>query len=193
MTDDYSRYPIIETVKSTSGNTVLPVVDKVFSKFGIPNVVKTDNGPFFNSREFQSLAQTFGSKHRKITPRWPRANGEVERFVRTVKKVIKTATVERKNWKQEMCRFLRNYRATPHTTTRVPPATVLFGRALKTKLPEIGMIRQDPEIHKHDRKAKFKMKKYADEKAYVKPTEIQEGDAVFVKCDDSKRKRDTPY
>jgi transposase InsO family protein len=92
ITDDYSRYAVVETVKSTSANTVIPRVDKVFSEFGIPDVVKTDNGPPFNSREFQSFAQTLG-----FTPRWPRANGEVERFVRTIKKVVKTATVEHKN------------------------------------------------------------------------------------------------
>ena len=45
ITDDYSRYPVVETVKSTSANTVIPKVDKVFSEFGIPDVVKTDNSP----------------------------------------------------------------------------------------------------------------------------------------------------
>ena len=118
--DDYSRYPVVETVKSTSANTVIPIVDKVFSEFGIPDVVKTDNGPPFNSSAFQSFAQTVGFQHRKVTPRWPRANGEVERFVRTVKKVIKTANVERKSWKREMYWFLRNFGPAPHAT-RVPP------------------------------------------------------------------------
>ncbi|CAB4005904.1 Transposon Ty3-I Gag-Pol poly, partial [Paramuricea clavata] len=179
ITDDYSRYPVVETVKSTSANTVIPRVGKMFSEFGIPDVVKTDNGPPFNSREFQSFAQTLGFKHPKITPRWPRANGEVERFVRTIKK--------------EMHRFLRNFRATPHTTTKVPPATALFGRALKTKLSELKKTLQDPAVEGNDRKAKSRMKRYADSKTYVQPSTIQEGDTVFVKRDDSKRKRDTPY
>ena len=53
-----------------------------------------------------------------MTPKWARANGEVERFVRTVKKVIKTAKLEHNNYKQELSKMLRNYRATPHSTTR---------------------------------------------------------------------------
>jgi transposase InsO family protein len=193
ITDDYSRYPVVETVKSTSANTVIPKVDKVFSEFGIPDVVKTDNGPPFNSSAFKSFAQTLGFQHRKITPRWPRANGEVERFVRTVKKVIKTANLEGKSWKQEMYRFLRNFRATPHTTTRVPPATALFNRAIKTKLPEFNEGQQEPTLEANDRNAKMKMKSYADAKAYVRPSTIKTGDTVFVRRDDSKRKRDTPY
>ena len=91
ITDDYSRYPVVETVKPISANTVIPKVDKVFSEFGIPDVVKTDNGPPFNSSAFKSFAQTLGFQHRKVTPRWSRANGEVERFVRMV---IKTANLE---------------------------------------------------------------------------------------------------
>ena len=51
--DEYSRYPVVEIIRSTSANTVIPVFDKVFSMFGIPRVVKTDNGPPFNS--FPSL------------------------------------------------------------------------------------------------------------------------------------------
>ena len=65
--DDYSRYPVVETVKSTSASTVIPKVDKVFSEFGIPDVVKTDNGAPFNSSAFQSFAQTLDFKHRTTT------------------------------------------------------------------------------------------------------------------------------
>jgi len=83
ITDDYSRYPEVEIVKSTSAATVIPKLDKVFSEFGVPEVVKSDNGPSFNSKEFASFAHNLGFKHRKVTPKWARANGEVERFVRT--------------------------------------------------------------------------------------------------------------
>ena len=96
-------------------------------------------------------------------------------------------------WKQEMYRFLRNFRATPHTTTRVPPATALFGRAMRTKLPEFNEGQEEPTLEANDRNAKMKMKNYADAKTYVRPSTIKKGDTVFVRRDDSKRKRDTPY
>jgi len=116
ITDDYSRYPVVDIVKSTSAATVIPKLDKVFSEFGVPDVVKSDSGPPFNSKEFVSFADDLGFKHRKVTPKWARVSGEVERFVRTIKKVMKTAKGERKNPKQELNRFLRNYSATPHST-----------------------------------------------------------------------------
>ena len=101
--------------------------------------------------------------------------------------------MERKNPKQELNRLLRNYRATPHTTTRVAPATAMFGRPMKTKLPEVTTPCTDPEIRERDRTAKAKMKKHADNKRYIKPSTVKEGDTVLVKRDDSKRKSDTPY
>ena len=103
-------------------------------------------------------------------------------------KVVKTAKIEQKKWHQEMNRFLRNYRATPHSTMRVPPATMLFGRPIKTKLPKIEPTKSEES----DQEAKAKMKKHADSKAYVQPSSIKESDAVFVKRDDSKS-GDTPH
>ncbi len=49
------------------------------------------------SSAFADFAKHKGFRHRKITPLWPRANGEAERFMRTIKKTMKTATAEGKN------------------------------------------------------------------------------------------------
>ena len=87
----------------------------------------------------------------------------------------------------------KNYRATPHSTTRVAPATALFGRPIKTKLPEMSTPCSDLEIRERDRTAKAKMKSHADNRRYVKPSTLKEGDMVFVKRDDSKKKSATPY
>lgn len=125
-----------------------------------------------------SFKDDLGFRHRKVTPKWARANGEVERFVRTVKKVIKTAKLERKNYKQELNRFLRNYCTTPHSTTRVAPATALFGRPMKTKLPEWTTPCPNSEIQERDRAAKAKTKKHANDKCYVKPSTVEEGDVA---------------
>ena len=83
--------------------------------------------------------------------------------------------------------------STAKTTTRIPPATALFNRVIKTKLPEFNEGQQASTLEANDRRAKKKMKTYADAKAYVRLSEIKEGDTVLVRRDDTKRKRDTPY
>ena len=82
MVDDYSRFPLVEPVSSTSASAVIPKLDQLFSTFGASRVVKSDNGPPFNGEEFTKFTHVLGFKHRKVTPRWPRADGEVERFVK---------------------------------------------------------------------------------------------------------------
>ena len=59
IVDEYSRYPVVEVVNSTSAKTVIPVVDKVFSMFGVPISVKTDNGPPFKGNDFLTLQNTW--------------------------------------------------------------------------------------------------------------------------------------
>ncbi|KAK3740154.1 hypothetical protein QZH41_003822 [Actinostola sp. cb2023] len=135
--DDYSRFPEVEIVHSTSADAVVPHLDNIISRHQIPIKIRTDNGPPFNSESFAQYTQHMGIKHRKITPLWPEANGECERFMRNLKKICTTARIEHKNWQQELNKFLRNYRATPHSSTGVPPYTALYGRPMRTKLPEI--------------------------------------------------------
>ena len=110
-------------------NHVLPVLDRIFSMFGVPEIVKSDNGPPFQSADFKKLH--FGFSHRKITPYWPRANGECERFMQTLSKTIKSSIIKRHPYQQQLHVFLRNYRATPHPSTGVPPVTLMFNCPMK--------------------------------------------------------------
>ena len=133
--DEYSRYPEVEIVRSTSANIVIPKLDRILSTHGIPPEIKSDNGPPFQSHSFAQFAQHMGFHHRKITPAWPKANSESERFMRTIPKTLRAAHLENKNWKQELFLFLRNYRATPHSTTAVSPAELLSGRKMNVNYP----------------------------------------------------------
>ena len=109
LIDEYSRFPVIEIVKSTASNTVIPVIDKVFSNFGIPDVLTTDNGPPFNGNEIRQFAEYMGFKHRKVTPLWPKSNSQPENFNKNLKKILQTAKIEKRNWRQELYKFLRNF------------------------------------------------------------------------------------
>jgi hypothetical protein len=61
---DYSRYPVVEISRAISAEFVLPILDKVFTTFGIPLVCKTDNGPPFTSQQFKLFCDQMGMKHR---------------------------------------------------------------------------------------------------------------------------------
>lgn len=182
LVDDYSRFPFVEPVSSTSASAVIPKLDQLFATFGTPKIVRSDNGPPFNGEEFAKFAHALGFKHRKVTPLWPRANGEVERFVKTLKKCLKAAKVEGRNWRKELQAILRNYRTSPHQTTGVAPAVLLLKRPVRNKLPQTNYVDPVSEIvRERDFLQKSKFKAHADSKVYVKPSTISPGETVLVK------------
>ena len=192
----YSRFPVVEIVSSTSVHAVIPAMDRIMSNFGIPQELTSDNGPPYNSETFGHFAHWMGFKHTKKTPYTPWANGMAENFMKNLGKVIQTAEEEKLNWRQELQRFLRAYRATPHLMTHMSPAALLFnGRKYKTRLPTPSsktVLIFDDEVRKQDMFAKEKMKTLADQKGYVKPIDIKVGDHVL--CRQKKvNKRSRPY
>ncbi len=188
--DDYSHYPFVEVINSTAATTVIPKLDNILAMRGIPEVIKTDNDPPFSSHAFHQYAISTGFRHRKITPLWPRANAEVERFMGMIKKVIRAATAQSQDWQQEMQNFLLSYRATPHSTTRVAPATVLFGSSIRNKIPEI-ITSQNDNVRSQDALGKLRMKYCHNQKANIKPSAIKPGDNVLVR--DPSLSRTTPF
>ena len=76
--NEYSRFPEVEIIALLSANTVIPKLDSILARRGILDVVKNDNGPSFNSSELKNFAKHLRFNHRRMTPCWPKANGEVD-------------------------------------------------------------------------------------------------------------------
>lgn len=184
IVDEYSRYPIVEIIKSVSANTVIPILDKVIAQFSVPRVIKTDNGSPFNSAAFANYAKYCGFTHRKITPRWPRANAQAESFNKPLMKCVKSAFIEGKNWKQELYKFLRQYRATPHAATGYTPFRLLFQREPSTRLPEIPTNDRDAKTdeiaRRNDEVSKSRSKAYEDKRMNAKERHFNIGDKVLL-------------
>ncbi len=123
-----------EVVRSTKASTVIPKLDQMFARHGILTIMKSDNGPPFNGTEYKHYLEVLGIKAKYSTPKWPQGNAEAERFMQPLGKALKTAHMENRLWQQELSRFLLLYRTTPHTSTNVPPAELLFNRAVRGKL-----------------------------------------------------------
>lgn len=140
--------------------------------FGNPETIRSDNGPPFNSQKFAEFCKDRGIHHRKITPLWPEANGIVERFMRTLSKIIRTAAIEKKDWKEEVETFLANYRLTPHPATGVSPADLMFRHSPRNLLPE---------LKRRDMLYNFKLKAYADKRRGVCVPGLKTGDQVLLK------------
>ncbi|KAM0736831.1 Uncharacterized protein ACS0PU_006480 [Formica fusca] len=147
----------------------------------MPSVIICDNGPQFANDKLYEWARINGFKIAHSAPLWPQANEEVERQNRSLLKRLKIAHAEKRNWKEELLDYLM-YRSTPHSTTGMSPSEMLFGRKIKSKMPEIlGDRILDEETRERDAWNKLKEKDYYDKKKRIKETEIKPGDVVLVK------------
>jgi len=101
-------------------------MEGIFQTRGIPESVRSDNGPPFSCAEYEGFLDYLGIAHLKVTPYWPQSNGEVE----LCNEIIRTAPLEGKDWKKALQTFLFQYRTTPYTVSGLSPAELLMCRRL---------------------------------------------------------------
>ena len=116
VVDYYSRYVEVITLrKSTSSQAVIEALKTIFARHGIPDELRSDNGPQYHSDEFALFAKDWGFKHTTSSPRFPQSNGEAERAVRTVKEILKK--------EKDPAKALLAYRSTPLASGYSPAST----------------------------------------------------------------------
>ena len=187
IVDYYSRWPEVIWLKNTSASTIIKCLENVFQTHGLPETIRSDNGPQFVAQEFSAFCDYLDIQHKKGVPYWPQSNGEVERVNETLLKIVKIANVQKQDLRKEMGNFLFQYRNTPHATTGLSPAELLMGRKLRDKLPCLSMSLEKPTesewqrlARERDSRKKAQYKAYADERRCAVSCDIVPGDKVLM-------------
>ena len=178
--DQYSRSPEEEVVQSTKASCVIPKLDRIFAVHGIPSVIKTANAPPFNGGE----QKRYVFKLTFSTPLWPQGNAEAERFMQPLAKVLKTAKITQRPWKEELQRFLFQYRTTPHCSTSVPRAELLFNRTVQGQLPTLTnrkVVNRHKEARQNEKKTQEYNERYNNRKNDVRKSDVKVGHNVLVR------------
>ena len=174
----------MEIVKSTAAETLIPKLHKILCTHGIPEVIKSDNGPPFNGENVKEYARRQGFQHHRIEPEHPESNGLAENFMRMLTKVAHTAYVEGQDPKKAVKNFLLNYQATPHSILKVSPSEILFGRKIHTKVPILHSTRQSKlhrMLRKLDKESKEKAQTLFNRRKHAQLTSFQIGDLVLLR------------
>nr|CAI5818050.1 unnamed protein product [Callosobruchus analis] len=142
LVDSFTKWPEIHFAKDTSSETTIEICRKIFSTFGIPKYFVTDNGSNFVSFKFKRFLQENGITAKLTAPYHPATNGQAERYVQTLKKALRTMKCDNYSKNLELCKFLLQYRRTPHIITGKSPSELMFGRQIRSRLdwmkPEIN-------------------------------------------------------
>ena len=96
----------------TSSETVRKL-QEIFSRFGTPEILVSDNSTAFTSAEFSDFCKQNSIQHLRSPPFHPQSNGQAERFVNTFKRALLKLKGEGST-REIIEIFLSSYRATPN-------------------------------------------------------------------------------
>jgi len=174
--DLYSRYPEVYILSRGTTSEITRCLTDIFSRFGIPRSVLTDNGTSFVSKEMTEFFDKLGIRHIRASNYHPMANGCVERFHKTLKerieRIIHSHAVM---FEAALLRALFDIRSTPNAMTGKTPAKMFLGRQL-LRLESL-LIENEPSPSSCKRSAE---KEYATHKSTC-PREYKEGDIVLFR------------
>ncbi|CAG2234275.1 Uncharacterized protein K02A2.6 [Mytilus edulis] len=132
LVDAYSKWIDMHVMNYSISEATIAKLQLTFATHGLCDLIISDNGAAFTSKEFDDYVKSNGIVHRTSAPWHPASNGCAERAVQSFKegmKKIKKGTVQEK-----LNRFLFNYRITLQTTKGLAPSELLMKRKLKSRL-----------------------------------------------------------
>lgn len=91
VVDAHSKWPEVAVMKGTSSEKTVEALISIFSRFGLPQQLVSDNGPQLVSEEFRKFMEENGIQHIKSAPYHPATNGLAERFIQTMKQALKSS------------------------------------------------------------------------------------------------------
>jgi transposase InsO family protein/predicted aspartyl protease len=120
------------------------LVDWVFSRYGVPLRLLSDQGPEFESALMAELCKSYGIEKLRTTSYKPSTNGTVERFHRTLNSMLGKAVAEtQRDWDRHVGPVMAAYRATIHQSTGYTPNFLVYGRENRAPVDLVLAVGED--------------------------------------------------
>ncbi|KPJ12974.1 Transposon Ty3-G Gag-Pol polyprotein [Papilio machaon] len=141
VVDSFSKWPEVYEMSNITSNRTIDVFKSLFTRFGYPVHLVTDNGRTFTSQEFFNFCKSNQIKHTFTPPYHPATNGAAERFVETFKSAITKIRESGHSLVSAVNLFLFDYSSTPQHTTGVSPSRLMLGREIRNRF---SLLRPPP-------------------------------------------------
>ena len=105
----------------------------IFSEFGTPHSIVSDNGPCYAAQYFADAMAEWGVNHIKVSPHHHQANGLAEGYVCIVKQLLTKA----KESGHDPHKAIAIYRTTPLSDKLPSPFQLLYGRRTSNRSPTV--------------------------------------------------------
>ncbi|CAB0035442.1 unnamed protein product [Trichogramma brassicae] len=133
VTDLFSRWTEAFPMATSDTQKVIHIMeDEVFSRWGYPQSILSDNGPQFRSAKWQEACDKWQAKLHTTAIYSPRAN-PTERRNQEIKKGLRLHLMDQQQhqqWDLKLPEVLYNMRCRQNAATGHSPAYILFGKEL---------------------------------------------------------------
>ncbi|PAA80925.1 hypothetical protein BOX15_Mlig029604g7 [Macrostomum lignano] len=132
IVDSFSGWIEAFPCRDRTADSVIQCLRAVFTRFGVPELVVSDNAPEFTTEVLTSWLRANGAKKLESPTYYPQANGAAERAVQTVKSALRAWS--EKVTHMEFSRFLQKvllHHRNSVSSRGCCPAEILFGRRLR--------------------------------------------------------------
>ena len=110
----------------------------IFSEYGWPDTIVSDNGPCYMAEAFTKTMQEYRVNHITSSPHYPQSNGRAEKFVQTVKSLFYKAREE----DADLYKALMIYHNTLLTSNLQSLMQTLQNRTARSQLPMSNSARR---------------------------------------------------
>ena len=121
VTDVFSKYILVRKLPNSTSAAMCIELSMIVTELGLPHIIRSDNSPCYNSKEFQQFLQCYSITLQTSSPNHPRSNGFIERMVGVAKKLMEKAGKEGKPW----ISGLFDYRVTPPSGSIASPLQLM--------------------------------------------------------------------
>ena len=135
IVDYFTRWvEVFALAHTTSLDIAQVLINEVFTRYGMPKYILTDNGPQFVSNLFQEICNSLGIE-RKLTSNYHPQSNMTERVNRTLKPMLAIFAQQKPHsWDKEIQKLAWAIRTSINETTGETPAFMMFGRDPKSPL-----------------------------------------------------------
>ncbi len=146
---------------------------RLFSTFGVPKEIASDNGPEFASGVTADFLATWDVKHRTSSAYHPRSNGRAEVAVKSAKRcLLSNVDSSGRLNNNKLLRAMLQLRNTPDPDCKMSPAEIVFGRPLRDSFAFLNRLEKfsNPAVRNTWREA-WKLKEDALRVRFAKSSE----------------------
>lgn len=147
LADSYSRFLLaVSAGGGTSAGLARPVLERAFRAYGLPEVIRSDNGPPFATASPSGLSALsvwwikLGIRHERIIPGRPQENGRLERLHLTLLETLSPPAANRPAQAKRFEVFRQEYNhERPHQALGQLTPSQFYSRSLRAmpkRLPE---------------------------------------------------------